>query len=384
MSKTAKTVVGAIVAVIIIGGIWIGAKNAKKPQSPNEAEKETIKIGAILPLTGPASEYGIATQKGLDLAIKEINSRDGINGHKIQLVYEDDKCEPQVGITALNKLTLVDNVNIIIGSVCSSVTLALAPSIQEKNLLLISSGASNPRISSYSNIFRTWPSDALQGKYLAKVVKEKINLNKVAIIYINNDYGVGLKDAFKEEFLKQDGNIIAEEAISEGAMDVKAQLTKIKNLSPDGVFLASFAKEMGVILKQSNELSFISQFLGGEGTKDESVLEIGGQGAEGLIGTIPAFSDSNIRSSFLNSFKNEYGVEPGITADSAYDIPSALKYSIEKCQENQDINCIKNELSSVQFEGASGLISFDENGDLKNKTYDLITIKNGQFIPYEE
>ncbi len=382
MNKTTKILIWLIVVIVVIAGIWW--RVGKKSIQPPTGKKEVIKIGVITLLTGPGAEYGIATQRGLDLAVKEINDAGGIKGKKIKLIYEDSKCDPQTGIRALQKLIFKDKVKVVIGTVCSSVTLALAPIAQEQDLLIISSGSSNPRISSYPNVFRTWPSDAIQGKFLGKFVKEKLKLNKVGIIYMNNDYGVGLKDAFKDEFEKRGGTVVAEEAVPAIATDVKTQLTKLKELNPEGVFLATHAKEMGQILKQAKELNFSTQFFGGEGTKDPSLIEIGGSGAEGLIGTIPSASETSKRNHFLSAFKKAYDKEPGITADAAYDIPFLLEIALKEC-DISEINCIKTALLKIKnYSGASGIITFDENGDIISKKYDLIIVKNGKFVPYED
>lgn len=370
-----KIILIIIAILVVVGIVWYGV---------NKRTIGEIKIGVITALTGPGAEYGTATQKGLDLAVQKINNEGGINGRLMRLIYEDDKCDSQTSLVALQKLTGVDKTNIIIGSVCSSVVLTMAPVVQEKNLLLISSGASNPKISQYPNVFRTWPSDALQGEFLAKFIAETMKLKRVGIIFLNNDYGVGLRDAFQKDFQQKGGNMVAAEAMAIDESDARTQLGKIKSANPEGVFLATYARQMGIILKQAKELGFSAQFFGGEGTQDPSVIEIGKEGAEGLIGTVPATANSQTRDKFLADFQKTYNEEPGITADSAYDIPFILKEVMQKCNNYSDIDCLKDNLLQIKdFSGASGIINFDANGDLVGKTYNLITIKNGQFVPYE-
>ena len=352
-------------------------------QSTSQKEsEETLKIGVITPLTGPGSEYGTATQKNLELALEKINQQGGINGKKVELIYEDSKCEPRTGVSALKKLTSIDKTNLIIGTVCSSVTLALTPIVEEQNLLIISSGSSNPKISQYPNTFRTWPSDALQGEFLAKSVAEDLKLKKAAIIFINNDYGVGLKDAFKEGFEQLGGEITAIEVIPEAATDTKTQLTKIKATNPEGVFLASYAKEAGLILKQAKELDFSTQFFGSEGVKDTSIFEISKGGSEELLFSVPETGSSEKRENYLNEFRERYNEYPGITGDSAYDILFLLK-EID-CNDFSDTDCLKKGLLNLEnFQGVTGNINFDENGDLIGKTYKLMQVKNSEFVDYE-
>jgi branched-chain amino acid transport system substrate-binding protein len=368
-----------VVVIIVVGVILL----TNQKQTPLEGE---IEIGVITPLTGPASTYGIATQKSLNLAANQINDNGGINNSKIKLIYEDSKCDPKTGVTSLKKFNSIDNIPIVVGTICSSVTLAMGPIVQENNSLIISSGASNPKIADYSNIFRTWPSDTLQGKILAKFVKQSLHLDEVAIIYINNDYGVGVKDVFKKHFIEQGGKILIEESVPESVIDAKTQITKIKSKNPKGVFIATYGKEMGTILKQAKELGLSSQFFGGDVVGDDSVINLSSGGAEGLMASASSINDNKKRTSFLNSFKEEFGENPGVTGDAAFDILFLLKNVIEdgKC-DFTDVTCIKNKLQKINnFEGVTGEISFDQNGDLLDKKYDFFQVKNGQFVPYEE
>jgi len=378
MNNATKTILGLIVAILVVRGIYTITQKSSEPTTD-----EVIKIGVILPLTGPGEEYGVASKNGIELAVEQINAIGGINGRKIEVVYEDDKCNPKDGLTALNKLVSLENIKVVIGAICSGVVLGIAPEVQKDNLLVISSGASNPEISDYPNIFRNWPSDAAQGEFLTKLAQEKLGIKKAAIIYINNDYGVVLKNLFKKEFEKI-GQVVAEEAIPDTMNDARTQLLKIKASNPDAIFLFTYAKQMGIILKQSQELKINKQFLGGEGTKDQTVIDVAGSGAEGLIGLTPSMILSQVRNNFFTDFQSKYNEEPGLTGDTAYDIPFLLKEAMNKCSDS-DVDCLKAGLLRIKdYHGVSGIINFDANGDLVGKTYDIITVKNGEFVPYEE
>ena len=163
-----------------------------------------IKIGVILPLTGPGAPYGQAEREGIELAINQFNAGGVVNGkRKIRLIIEDSKTEPASGVSAINKLIQLDKVKVVIGDLASSVTLAMAPIAESHKVLLITPGASNPKISDAGDyIFRLYPSDDYQGKLLAKWASTK-GINQVGIIHINNDFGFGLKDKFKSDFERQ-------------------------------------------------------------------------------------------------------------------------------------------------------------------------------------
>jgi len=184
-------------------------------------EEKEIKIGSIGPLTGAAASYGEKMTRAIDLAINEINEKGGINGKKVVVKHEDDKLEAKDGVSAFQKLVSADKAVAIIGAAGSSVTLAISPVAESNKVVLITPISSAVAISKAGDfVFRICPSDALQGKIVAKWVIEK-GFKNAAILYLNNDYGTGLKDGFKEEYAKLGGQVVIEEAFEKGATDFR-------------------------------------------------------------------------------------------------------------------------------------------------------------------
>jgi len=143
-------------------------------------EEKEIKIGAILPLTGDGAKYGIGAKEGIDLAITEINNAGGVLGKQLTVMYEDSKLNPSDGVSAITKMIDAQKLNIIIGDIGSSVTLAMAPIATKKNAILLSPASSNPKITGIG-IFRVWPSDTVEGKVMAEFIKNKMKLDQIAI-----------------------------------------------------------------------------------------------------------------------------------------------------------------------------------------------------------
>jgi branched-chain amino acid transport system substrate-binding protein len=171
-------------------------------------EENEIRIGAILPLTGDAAEWGSNTKNGIDLAVDNINSGGGINGRKIKILYEDTQGMPQNGVAAIQKLINVEKLPTVIDDSMSSVTLAMAPIAENNKVVLLSVGATAPKISEAGKyIFRIWNSDDLEGKVSARFVYDDLKLKNAAILYINNDYGTGLDSVFKKAFEELGGKI---------------------------------------------------------------------------------------------------------------------------------------------------------------------------------
>ncbi len=374
MAKTSKIIIGIIIAVIVIGGIWYEAN--RKP-----AEKGVIKIGVILPLTGNAATYGVSAKEGIDLALEELNVA---QKRKLELVYEDDQCDPEKAVSAAQKLINIDNVKIIIGHICSSAALAVAPIAEKNKVILFSPGASTPEYKNAGDyIFRNRQDISNEVIKTAEIVRN-FKADKIAIIYINNDYGLASRKVFSEKFKKLGGDVIAEENYQPDSTDFRTQLIKIKKVKPNGIFLAGQIKDSAMVIKQASELGIKTQFFSTIGVEGKELIEIAGPAAEDIIYTSPFFdvkSNETVVKNFIDKFKQKYKKEPTyVFAANAYDALMILNLIIKKCGDNTD--CIKNELYKIRdYPGVSGKTTFDEYGEV-DKPLMIKTVKNGQFVPY--
>lgn len=367
-------------AVLIIISIIVASLIVSSFGCAKKEEKE-IKIGTISPLTGAAASYGEKMTRAIDLAVQEVNEKGGINGKKVVVIHEDDKLEAKDGVTVFKKLTSIDKVSAVIGAVGSSVTLAIAPVAESSKIPLITPISSAVSISKAGDfIFRICPSDALQGVIISKWVKEK-GFNNVAILYINNDYGTGLKDRFKEEFTKLGGGVVLEEAFEKESKDMRTQISKIKTAKVDAIFLPSYMEEAGTALKQIKELKVQAQVFGTDPYHDPKMLEIAGNAADGVLFTDVASPSGSVFEEFAKRYKAKYNQDAEVIAAQSYDAVSVLLKAIEKA--GTDPVKIKIELYKVKFTGASGQIEFDQNGDVNTKDFNKFTVKKKAYVKVE-
>jgi branched-chain amino acid transport system substrate-binding protein len=385
MSKTTQIILWIVVAIIVIVGIYYGVNKKQTtlttPSSSLTAPitKETIKIGATLPLTGDVSNLGVDAKNAIELAVKEINQTGGIKGSPVEVVFEDDKCDPKLSVDTVNKLINLDKVKIIFGPFCSGASLSAVPIAQQNKVLMISGSATNPKLSNFPLYFRTIPSDAEQGKFGAEYVFNKLNKRKVAIAYVQNDYGVGLKDAFKKRFEELGGKVVVELEHQEGAVDLRTNITKIKNANPELIYLVAYPKDGGNFLKQLYELNVKVPVFGSESLESPDIIEIAKEAAEGVIFTrAKEIKNEN----YINNYKSAYNVEPEAYGVFYYDAAKIIFQGIESC--NLDIDCLRNFLVNNKFTGFTGDIDFNENGDVINKEFMLKIIKKGKFEVYEQ
>jgi len=343
--------------------------------------KKEIKIGAILPLSGPNAKYGQNVKMAIDLGIKQTNAAGGIGGKKVHVIYEDSQALPAQGVAAARKLIEIDKVPAIIGEMASSVTLAIAPLAEQNQVVLISPASSNPDITAAGDfIFRTCVSDTYEGSFIAKIVRDSLRLRTAAILRINNDYGQGIERVFEREFIDSSHRVVAGEIFEPEATDFRAQLTKIKAASPECLLLVGY-KEMIRALRQYKELGLSTQIISTVMFDDPEILEKAGDAAEGTIFTTWRLDMNRQKAlDFLEQFKTEYGSEPSVFAPEAYDAFRLLVLAIEKGGYSGEM--IRNELYKTQnYPGVSGEISFDKNGDVV-KPLVVETVTAGKFTRF--
>ena len=247
----------------------------------------SIRVGAILPLTGSAAPYGKNAQQGILLALDEINKNRGVKP-KIEVLFEDGKTNSKDGVAALLKFHDVEKIPFIIGDINSTSVLAMAPIAEEKHVILLSPGASNPKISDAGEfIFRNWHSDALEGEVDARFAYEKLGWKKAAVLYVNAGYGAGLAEVFQKRFQELGGKVVSYEAYPQDATDMRQQITRILETDTDGIFLPGWPKEMSVALRQLKQLGSKLPILSVQGFDDPSILQLAGAAAEGVIFSVP-------------------------------------------------------------------------------------------------
>lgn len=372
MNKSTKIIIGVIIAVIIVGGIWYGV--SRKPK-----EEEVIKIGVIVPLTGEAASYGDAWKKGAELAVEKTKNEYGI---KIEAVYEDSQMLPANAVTAAQKLINVDKVKaIVIGS--SRETLAAAPIAESNKILLMTAGSSQEITKAGDYVFRIYPSDLYQGNDLADLAMKK-GYTKLAVLSVLDDYGKGLTEVFKTRIEKRGGKVeIVENFVPEGATDFKTQLNKIAGVKPEVVLIFAYKIHYPLILKQMEELNMHIPILASEAMYDQDVLKSAGKLVESILLTNYTEPKTKEYEEFVSLHKEKYGTEPGPFSAGFYDNTIlVLKALIENKGNTGEA---KNWLYNVKdWHGATGVTNFDENGDVVGKSYTPYIIKNGQFVPYED
>ena len=344
-----------------------------------EEETGPVKIGFIAPLTGDLSFLGQNIAKGLEMGVEEINRAGGVNGRSVELILEDGKCNAKEAAIAAHKLVNVDEVVAIVGGVCSSETLAAAP-IAEGKTVMISPASSNPAITDAGDyIFRDYPSDVFQGAYAAEFAYNELGARRVATLYCLSDWCVALNNRFKQEFNELGGEIVIEESFDQGSKDLRTQLTKIKNANPDIIYFLSYTESGVVGLQQAKELGITTKIIGGDAWTDQTIPQRAGSASDGALFVEVYTPISNEFRARMEAFTGSDEVTVG--TPQSYDALRILVGVMRKVGTNPED--IKNALYKVKYEGISGEIVFDSNGDLKTPRYIVKEYRNGKAVEYK-
>lgn len=357
-----------------------------------------IKVGTLMSHTGPLKEYGPPIKDGVVLAAKQMAAA----GFEIQLFHEDSETSPIPGTNAAKKLVDVNRVVAIVGALSSGVTLAVAESVTiPNNVILISPASTNPLMTvlpadeGKDFLFRTCPSDALQGVVAGKLAA---SYNKtVSILYVNNAYGQGLSEVFKQTFEDvYHGKVLAmvphDEKISES---YTAELKKALAGNPDRLLAYSYPEHAKLYLKEAIEFYKYGRFLFCDGTKSEDIIAaLGAKRLEGQKGTAPGTVGGEAFAKFNAYYKAEFGrLPPKPFITNAYDgtaviglaayaakvkgLPLTSKNIRDNMRfvanppgevvipgEFQKAFDLLKQGKQINYEGAAGSVDFDKYGDV--------------------
>jgi branched-chain amino acid transport system substrate-binding protein len=374
--KTARTILSIVTATALLaattGLVACGPK-----------EEETIKIGAILPLTGDAAAYGKWIQEGLELGVADINEEGGIDGKKLEIIYEDDAADPTTAVNAISKLIKVDKVPIVFGSWVSSCVLSIAP-IANMNHTVVMAEAMSPKIRDTGDyIFRIQPDARYYIEQLVLFAYNELGIRTVSVLYVNNDFGVDQADVFTKEFEALGGKILSSQGFDEGETDFRSEIVKIFKENPDAVFFPAYT-EIGEGLIQMREIGLdeSSIVLASALFENPIIIDTAGRAAEGVIYPyhFDSLSDDPKVVEYQKKYNDTYGRDSEGYAALAYDGIHVIAQVMNEYGTTGDE--IKDGLYEVtDFPGVTGPTTFDDYGDVI-KPILIKTVKDGRFVKF--
>ena len=345
------------------------------------ASSDVYKIGSIGPITGGAASYGNSVKHGAQIAIDEINAAGGVNGKKLELVFEDDQNDAEKAISAYNKV-MDQGVVAILGGVTSGCSIAISEESVKDGILQITPSGSAQNCTKYDNAFRICFTDPLQGKTMADYIKDQ-GITNIAVIYnVGDEYSKGVTEAFVEEASTNGMNVVALESFNEGDVDFKTQLTKIKGTNAEAIFLPIYYAEVAAITEQAQTVGLSLPYFGCDGW-DGVIDQLGGDTSniEGAIFLTPfvATSEKENVKTFVEAFKKAYTDTPDQFAADGYDGIYAIKLAIEACGDEVTNENMIAAMTKISVNGLTGDMTFTAEGE-PNKSAMVAVIENGQYV----
>lgn len=358
-----------ILLVLVIALVASTMAFAGGDKEKNGAAK-SYKLGFIGPLTGDNANYGIMSRDSALLAVEHFNEKGGINGTPIEIVAEDSEGTVEKGLFAIEKLANTDKISGLIGPVFTGTTFAVGDRCQNEGIPLITGSATHADITNIGDmVFRTVVSDGLQGEVAGHYFYEVLGYRNLAVLYAKNDYSQGLYKSMSASFEALGGTIIDAESFMVGDKDLKTQLTKIKQVNPEAIYIPNYTVEMAQILEQASQLGVKAPFLSCDGFSDAKIYKLAGDFTDGVVYIAPAKVEaSTAYEVFAKDYEDSYGIAPDSFATNAYDATNIMIAALERCVENGDVSrkALRDEIAATNnYEGVSGLVNFAANGDLE-------------------
>ena len=385
------------------------------PIAGASAQGCTVKIGLVMELTGPAAPYGQAGAKAVEMAFRDINQAGGVLGCKLVDDLRDSQSQGTVAVDDARQLVDVEHVPAIIGGIISSITLPILTSVTAPaKVVQISPASSSPTLTELGRegktngiFFRTITTDALQGIAAAKYATD-LGFKKLAIIYVNNDFGVNMESQFASAYKAMGGTIISATPYNEKQSSYEAEVTAAMAGSPDALYLISYPVDGATIARSWISQGGVDKFLLNDGmNSDDFIKAVGARYLNSAYGTSSGTEPTPSTAYFDQAFKPYSGIDPGApAADRSYDAGAILGLAIAQAgkADSADIrDAIRKVLNPagtpiyagaaqftkalalikagkpIRYIGVIGPVQFDQYGDISGP-FRLWKITNGSVV----
>ena len=368
---------------------------------PTWAAEKSVTVGINLSLTGADAESARRIENGAVMAFDEINAKGGINGYKIIVTPYDDgtatsgQYDPAQAATNARKMVSNKSTVAAIGPQMSGAGKAMAPILSASNLAIITPASTNPDITDpkfaaqyrpqgKAIYFRTVATDAFQGPYMANYAAEALGMRSVYILDDTGAYGEGIANSFEGQAKAKGINVLGHDKLNPKESDYTTVLTKIKALNPDGLYYGGVQQAAVKLARQANDVMPNVPKMGGDGVYSVSFPQDAGRAAENWFATIaaPDTIDEPQAQDWVARYQSKYGASPQDYALTAYDAVLVVDDTIRRLvTDGMPINrdTVRDYAQVTNLPTLQGTISFDENGDLKEKIISVFQVKDSLY-----
>jgi branched-chain amino acid transport system substrate-binding protein len=333
------------------------------------AADKVIKIGGLLPMSGPGSYFGAQDKQGVELALDQLN-KSGVNGHKFEIQYEDSACGPLPASQAAKRLIDQYKPDVLIGEECSDATLAIMPIVEQAKIPLINAGSSAIKITDPGNpwTFRIMPNEVMQGVDIATNAYKRLNARTAVLLHENTNAGIGNAQVFADTFTKLGGKVLADIGFGRDVNDFTAIATRIAGMGAVDVIPTYTLEGQGLKITQALMQAGVVKGGGGKSIQLGTIwLPFGfeqkaGKAALGYIRIVqfdPTDQRPQVRD-FVQAFKARFNSEPTHLNAHAYDQIMLIADVVKRG--GKDAQSIRDTLAQTKnFSGVTGSVEFDKH-----------------------
>ncbi|MFC7176408.1 ABC transporter substrate-binding protein [Halosegnis marinus] len=381
-----------------------GNGGATATETDGDMSGEPYSIGMVNSLTGSLSAFGQRNERGMELALQSIEDAGNIRGRPLDIIVEDSESQSQAGVSAAQKLVNQDGVPFLIGAVGSGVSLAIYESvIQGTDVVQLSQNSTGTELTEFPGLLRMSPTGSTQSSALANIIADD-GYDSVALAWVNNDYGQGLAETFRSEW---DGDIAYDQPHDQGQSSYSSTVSAMANSGADAWLFITYQPEFTSMAQEAYSNGYEAQYYGADSVAGPDVLSSTPEGSlEGMkIATPSAAIDQENYQNFASEFEDAYGEAPTSWSAFAYDCVITAALSIATADEftgaglqatvrdvtrpegeevftfaeAMDVLGEDGSASDIDYQGVSGPIDFDENGDPVG-FLQILTVQDHEYV----
>jgi branched-chain amino acid transport system substrate-binding protein len=362
---------------------------AAAPAAPVVHAQAVVKIGTVSPLSGSGAHQGKDIENGARMAIDELNAKGAmVGGKKVKWVLqpEDDGADPKMGTAAAQKLVDAGAVAVV-GHLNSGTTVPASKIYNSAGIPQISPAATTPLYThqGYKTAFRVVANDSLVGRTLAAYSIKTLHATKIAVIDDRTAFGQGLADEFVKGVKAAGGApVVSRQFTNDKAMDFNAILTQIRAHKPDVVFYGGMDAVAGPLLKQMKALGVQAKLVSGDGICSEKLPQLAGDALGNdhvlcvVAGGVTGAEEAGY-TNFAERYRQRYKMALQTYAPYAYDAVMVFAKAMQQAGSSEPARFLP-ALAKIKYQGVTGSIAFDPNGDLLNAALTLYTYRDGRKV----
>jgi branched-chain amino acid transport system substrate-binding protein len=364
----------------LVGSVILAAAFAL---TAGAANAQNIPIAVVGPITGSNAALGEQMKRGAEMAVADINAKGGVLGKKLDLIEQDDACDPKQAVAAANSV-VGKKVVFVAGHYCSSSSIPASAVYNEAGVLQMTPASTNPALTDdaakkgWNNVFRSCGRDDVQGGVAGKYLADHYKGKNVAIVHDKTAYGKGIADETMKAMNKAGLKETMYEAITQGDKDFTALISKMKQANIDVIYFGGYQTEGGLIVRQARDQGLKAQFIGADALVTEEFWKITGPAGEGTLMTFPP-DPRNVPAAkaVVDKFKAQ-GYDPEGYTLYTYAAIQAFAAAADKAK-SLKVDDLSKALKSMTVDTVIGPLSWDKKGDVTNPKYVFYIWKNGTY-----